>query len=96
MSADPIAALALFILADAVGAVPTVRDVLRDPDRERPADGLLCSFGCVLTMTLVSDGGWTLSSHGVAPWAYPICLLGVNFAILIALALGRAIAARNA
>lgn len=95
VSADPIVGLALFILTDAVGAIPTIRDLLRDPDRERPAYWLLCSFGCVLTLALVDAGGWSLSSHGFAQWSYPAYLLAVNLTVLLAQQIGRRIAVRQ-
>jgi len=48
-----------------------------------------------LTSLRFGTGGWSLSSHGFAPWSQPADLLGVNLAVLQALPLGRRLAARN-
>lgn len=86
LSADPVVALALFILADATGAVPTIRDLLRDPRREQPAYWLLCGVTSALALALIEPGGWSLTPCGFAQWSYAAYLLLVNTAVLLAMA----------
>ena len=95
ISADPVVGLALFILADGVGAIPTIRDVLRDPGRERPAYWLICTLTCALSVGLISAHAWSWSGHAFVEWAYPLYVTLVNLSVLAAMA-SRAGTARSA
>lgn len=89
VSADPVVGLVLFILADASGAVPTIRDVLREPGRERPAYWLICTLTCALSAGLIdAPAGWW-SERAFVDGAYPLYVTLLNLAVLAALANGR-------
>ena len=50
---DPVIGLAVFMIADIAGAVPTLRDTWRDPRREAPKPWLLGLAGSAVNLTLV-------------------------------------------
>jgi hypothetical protein len=89
VSDGPVLGLALFMVADVAGAVPTLRDTWRDPRRERAGPWLLGLAGSALTLTLVEPSAWSAGAGGFAIWGFPVYLAAVNGGILALIARGR-------
>ena len=75
---DPVIGLALFMLADIAGAVPTLRDTWHDPRKESPEAWLLGLAGSAANLTLVDPSAWTESPSGFAIWGLPVYLTVLN------------------
>jgi hypothetical protein len=79
---DPVIGLALFMIADIAGAVPTLRDTWHDPRREAPEPWLLGLAGSAVNLTLVDPSAWTAGFGGFAIWGFPVYLAALNAGIL--------------
>jgi hypothetical protein len=86
---DPVLGLALFPLADAAGAVPTLRDVWRDPHKEAAEPWLLGLAASAVNLILVEGHAWSMSAGGFAIWAFPVYLALLNGAIVALITRGR-------
>jgi hypothetical protein len=86
---SPVRGLLIFLLADLAGALPTLRDIWRDPGREAPDPWLLGLASSALTLPLVDGAAWTTSWDGFALWGFPVYLVAVNLAVLMLVLRGR-------
>lgn len=89
VSDGPVLGLALFMVADIAGAVPTLRDTWRDPRKEAAEPWLLGLAGSAVTLTLVEPSAWSAGAGGFAIWGFPVYLVAVNAGILALIARGR-------
>ena len=78
--------LAVFMIADIAGAVPTLRDTWRDPRRESPEPWLLGLAGSAVNLTLVDPSAWMAGFGGFAIWGFPVYLAVLNAGILALIA----------
>jgi fatty acid desaturase len=78
--------LALFMIADISGAVPTLRDTWHDPRTETPEPWLLGLAGSAVNLTLVDPSAWTAGLGGFAIWGFPVYLAALNAGILALIA----------
>jgi hypothetical protein len=85
---DPVLGLALFLVADAAGAVPTLRDTWRDPSKEAAEPWLLGLAASAINLVLVDVDAWSLTADGFAIW-FPIYLVVLNGGIVALIARGR-------
>ena len=85
----PVLGLALFMVADVAGAVPTLRDTWRDPRKEAAEPWLLGLAGSAVNLTLVDPSAWSAGAGGFAIWGFPVYLAAVNAGILALIARGR-------
>ena len=69
---DPVLGLAMFMITDFAGAVPTLRDTWHDPRKERPEPWLLGLAASAVSLTLVDPSAWTAGVGGFAIWGFPI------------------------
>ena len=83
---NPVVGLAMFMIADVAGAVPTLRDTWHDPRREAPEPWLLGLAGSAVNLTLVDPSAWTAGLGGFAIWGFPVYLAALNAGILALIA----------
>jgi hypothetical protein len=83
---DPVIGLALFMIADISGAVPTLRDTWHDPRKEIPEPWLLGLAGSAVNLTLVDPSAWAAGFGGFAIWGFPVYLAALNAGILALIA----------
>jgi hypothetical protein len=86
---DPVLGLALFMVADIAGAVPTLRDTWHDPRKEAVEPWLLGLTGSAVNLTLVDPSAWSAGAGGFAIWGFPVYLAVLNASILALIARGR-------
>lgn len=87
---DAVVGLAVFMIADIAGAVPTLRDTWHDPRREAPEPWLLGLAGSAVNLTLVDPSAWAAGVGGFAIWGFPIYLVALNAGILVLITRKRA------
>ena len=75
-------ALLVAIVADVCAAVPTIRFVWRQPDRDRPFPWLLFGFGYFLAVFAAPDNTF-------ANWAVPLYMTAITFTVALPLVLYR-------
>ena len=86
---DPAIGLALFLGADACGAVPTIRNVLTDPARESVTGwGVLALAGCAAVLS-VEPAQWVWSWIGFGYWGGAVYVALVNLAVALSIVLVR-------
>jgi hypothetical protein len=86
---DPVLGLALFLVADAAGAVPTLRNTWRDLRKEAAEPWLLSLAASAINLALVGSDAWTLTADGFAIWAFPVYLTILNGGTTALIARGR-------
>jgi hypothetical protein len=86
---NPVVGLALFLVADVAGAVPTLRDTWRDPRKEAAASWFLGLAGSCLNLALVDPTSWAAGTGGFGIWGFPLYLAAVNACVLALIARGR-------
>lgn len=95
-SSSPVAGLSLFLIADACGAVPTIRNVLKDPGCESMrgwATLALAGFAAVLS---VDPQQWSFSWAGFGQWGGAVYVALVNTSVVASIALAQAARPRAA
>jgi hypothetical protein len=73
---DPILAIALSILADIFGGIPTIVKAFKDPASEPTFPYLLTMASMALTVT-------TISHWQFATYAFPIYIFGINLVVFV-------------
>lgn len=75
---EPVLALALFILADMSGAIPTVRDAARLPDKDSRAAWSASLLAAALNLCVIDSTQWTASWAGFGIWGFNLYVLLLN------------------
>ena len=68
---DPVTGLLLFLVADITGAVPTARDVLREPDKDSRIAWMLTLVASGLNLAAIRPEFWLPSWQGFGLWGTP-------------------------
>jgi hypothetical protein len=88
-TSDPVAGLVLFLLADACGAVPTIRNVLIDPRGESMRGWALLALAGAMAVLSVEPPQWVWSWSGFGHWGGAVYVALVNALVTAAIALAR-------
>lgn len=80
-TSEPVAGLALFILADLAAAVPTLVDAARQPGKDSRAAWILAFAAATLNLGAVQAGHWTASWSGFGVWGFNVYLVLLNGAV---------------
>ena len=86
---DPILGLLLFLVADASGAVPTMRSVLLDPGREDVAGWAILAAAGAASVLSVEWEHWVWSWSGFGHWGAAVYVAAVNGSITASIVLRR-------
>lgn len=79
---DPALGLLVFLSADLVGAVPTLRQAWREPQCEAVDPWLLGALGAALNLLLIDGAAWVPSWRGFAICGYSLYLAALNGAMV--------------
>jgi drug/metabolite transporter (DMT)-like permease len=82
--------LVLFLVADACGAIPTIRGVLRDADGEIIRGWALLAAAGAAAVLAVEPGQWGWSTTGFGHWGGAVYVGLVNSLVTGSIVLARA------
>ncbi|WGF87231.1 hypothetical protein [Marinivivus vitaminiproducens] len=82
---DPVLGIVFFLIADAAGAVPSLRDAWHAPRKERVLPWLLGLFSCLLALSVVELDRWGQGWAGFGIWVIPFYLALVNGSMVLLL-----------
>lgn len=86
---DPAIGLALFLLADTAGAVPTLRDTRLDPHKEAAEPWLLGLVASAVNLPPVEGHTRSVCADGLGSWAFPVYLTLLNAGMVALIGRGR-------
>lgn len=78
LTSDPVAGLVLFLAADAVGAVPTIRTVSLNPASESVTGWALLALAGMAAVLSVETAQWQWSWRGFGHWGGAVYVAAVN------------------
>lgn len=87
---DPVIGLALFLTADAVGAVPTIRTASLDPLSESVAGWALLALAGIAAVLSVEAVQWQWNWTGFGRWGGAVYVAAVNFLVMSVILAARA------
>jgi hypothetical protein len=86
---DPVIGLALFLTADAVGALPTIRTVALDPRSESLAGWTLLALAGIAAVLSVEAVQWQRNWTGFGHWGGAVYVAAVNVLVASVILLAR-------
>lgn len=89
---DPVIGLALFLTADALGAVPTIRTASLDPWSESVAGWTLLAVAGIAAVLSVEAAQWQWSWTGFGHWGGAVYVAMVNLLVTSVILAARAMA----
>lgn len=89
---DPVIGLALFLTADAVGAVPTIRTASVDPRSESVAGWTLLALAGIAAVLSVEAVQWQWNWTGFGHWGGAVYVAAVNLLVTSVILAARAMA----
>jgi hypothetical protein len=92
---QPVVGLALFLAADACGAVPTFRNILIDPSRESTAGWAVLTAAGVAAVLSVDHGQWVLSWTGFGQWGAAVYVATINLLLMSGILLAQLMRSRT-
>jgi hypothetical protein len=95
-TSSPVVGLALFLAADACGAVPTLRNVVVDPGAENARGWSLLALAGAAAVVSVEPAQWSWSWTGFGHWGGAVYVALVNLAVAASIPLARALRAPTA
>jgi hypothetical protein len=90
-TSSPVVGLALFLVADACGAAPTIRGVLRDPGCESVRGCALLAAAGLAAVLAVEPEQWAWSAAGFGHWGGAVYVALVNGLVAGSIVLARAV-----
>lgn len=95
-TSSPVLGLLFFLIADACGAIPTIRGVLRHPDAECVRGWALLALAGLAAVLAVEAAQWRWSTTGFGHWGGAVYIALVNALVTGSIVLARTVRARNA
>lgn len=89
-TSDPAIGLILFLGADAMGALPTLRSVARDPWAESVSGWTLLALAGLAAVLSVEPEHWRWSWLGFGHWGGAVYVAAINSLVAVAIVCGRA------
>jgi hypothetical protein len=89
ITSDPVAGLVLFLVADACGAVPTMRNVVIDPSLESARGWALLALAGAAAVLSVESQHWAWSWAGFGRWGGAVYVAAVNCMVAVSIILAR-------
>ena len=93
-TSDPVAGLLLFLFADACGAVPTIRGVVRAPRGESALGWALLALAGGTAVLAVEPHQWAWSATGFGYWGGAVYVALVNGLVTASILLARTLRPR--
>lgn len=89
-TSDPVIGLLLFLAADAVGALPTLRSVARDPWSESVFGWTLLALAGLAAVLSIEPAHWRWSWLGFGHWGGAVYVAAINALVAVAIVGSRA------
>ena len=95
-TSSPVMGLLFFLVADACGAIPTIRGVLRHPDAESVRGWALLALAGLAAVLAVEAEQWRWTATGFGHWGGAVYVALVNALVTASIVLARTLRARTA
>ena len=82
MTDEPATALALFLAADLIGALPILRATWQKPADEACFPWLLAALASLLNLAAVGDAQWLANGDGFAIWGVAVYLAALDLTMV--------------